>query len=468
MSRNRDISKLLSTSNGKIAGANLDVSFENITDTGTEGTRVALGTTAQRGSTTGQIRFNSTTGLAEYYTGTVFKTIDSPPTVSSVGATNITDAQISSNYDLSITGTNFQSGATVTFIGSDGTNYASPTVTVNSDTSISARVPTTVTNANEPFDVKVSNASGLSNTLADAFNVDSKPIWSTASGQVGGTIYENVAMSNTTLTATDPEGDTIAYSIQSGALPTGISLNSSTGVLSGTPTASITSDTTSNFTVRATSGTNTNDRSFNIVVKNTNSGNHNNAPQSGGIAWFDSTNAYYGIDRNATLSAEDLITTFKTRKSGTGNQTWWGMIAEGSTTSNGFVIIAAWKWTYNNSSDGAIITHNTSSASAFVKHNSLTSYADNKIVIPSGATASTGTGNYFTAWVSSDPDGGGSGSLYADASSGGQIDYIDIPTYASNISRSLVNSFPNTLPNDTVIVTTSNDQGGDMHVRIEG
>ena len=144
------------------------------------------------------------------------------------------------------------------------------------------------------------------------------------------------------------------------------------------------------------------------------------------------------------------------------------MIAEGSTTSNGFVIIAAWKWTYNNSSDGAITTHNTSSASAFVKHNSLTSYADNKIVIPSGATASTGTGNYFTAWVSSDPDGGGSGSLYADASSGGQIDYIDIPTYASNISRSLVNSFPNTLPNDTVIVTNSNDQGSNIHIRIEG
>ena len=41
----------------------------NITDTGTEGTKVASGTTAQRGSTTGQFRFNSTTGLAEYYTG---------------------------------------------------------------------------------------------------------------------------------------------------------------------------------------------------------------------------------------------------------------------------------------------------------------------------------------------------------------------------------------------------------------
>jgi len=253
-------------------------------------------------------------------------------------------------------------------------------------------------------------------------------------------------------------------------LPTGITLNSSSGVLSGTPTASITADTTYNFTARATANSKTADRAFNIIVKNTNSGNHNNAPLSGGVAWFDSgssSGGYYGIDRNLPVSAGDLITTFKTRKGGTGNQTWWGMIAESSTTSNGFVIIGAWKWTYNNPSDGAIVTHNTSSASAFVKHNSITSYANNTIVIPSGATASTGTGNYFTAWCSSDGVTG-SGSLYADATSGAQVDYIDVPTYASNIGVSTANAYPNNLSNDTVIVTSSNDQGGDMHIRIEG
>ena len=37
----------------------------NIVDAGTEGTKVASGTTAQRGSTTGQFRFNSTTGKFE-------------------------------------------------------------------------------------------------------------------------------------------------------------------------------------------------------------------------------------------------------------------------------------------------------------------------------------------------------------------------------------------------------------------
>ena len=61
-----------------------DFKFENIVDIGTEGTKLAVGTTAQRGSTQGQFRFNTTTGLAEYYDGSNFKSIDSPPTVSSI------------------------------------------------------------------------------------------------------------------------------------------------------------------------------------------------------------------------------------------------------------------------------------------------------------------------------------------------------------------------------------------------
>ena len=244
-----------------------DFKFENIVDTGTEGTKVASGTTAQRGSTTGQFRFNTTTGLAEYYTGTAFKSIDSPPSVDSVGATNITDAQISANYDLSITGSGFSSGATVKFVGADNTEYSSSTVTVNSDTSITARVPTTVTNANEPFGVKVTNVSGLANTLENAFNVDSAPIWSTASGSLG-VMYSNDTGNHFTLSATDPEGDTVSYAETGGTVLSGqnLTLNSSTGVISGDPT-DVSTDTTLSFTVRATSGSNTTDRAFTITLK---------------------------------------------------------------------------------------------------------------------------------------------------------------------------------------------------------
>jgi len=243
-----------------------DFKFENIVDTGTEGTRVATGTTAQRGSTAGQLRFNTTTGLAEYYTGTAFKAIDAPPTVSSVGNTNITDAQISANYDLSILGSGFGSGATVKFIGNDGTEYNSPTVTVNSETSITARVPTSVTNANEPFDVKVTNVSGLANTLADAFNVDAKPAWQTASGTLA-TIDSDATGTHATVSATDPEGDTVSYSETGGTVLStqNFSLDSSTGAISGDP-VDVNTSTTHSFTLRATSGTNFTDRAFNIIV----------------------------------------------------------------------------------------------------------------------------------------------------------------------------------------------------------
>jgi hypothetical protein len=295
MTKARDIATLLSTANGKIAGENLDVSFENISDTGTEGTKVASGTTAQRGSTQGQLRFNTTTALAEYYTGTTFKAIDSAPTVSSVTNSNITDTQITANFDLGITGSAFNSGATVKFIGNDGTEYASPTVTVNSETSITARVPTSVTNANEPFDVKVTNTSGLSATLDDAFNINASPTWSTASGQIGGTITEQDTV-NTSVSASDPEGSSITYSVQSGSLPSGLSLNTSTGAITGTA-SSVSSDTTSSFTLRASDGTNTTDRAFSMVV--------NNDPLLDGlIAWYktggetDSS----GNSRNGTFS----------------------------------------------------------------------------------------------------------------------------------------------------------------------
>jgi len=246
-----------------------DFKFENITDTGTEGTKVASGTTAQRGSTTGQWRYNTTTGKFEGRDNSGFKELDTAPTVTNVGATNITAAQIAANYDLAVTGTNFQSGATVKFIGNDATEYPSATVTLNSTTSITARVPTTVTNANEPFDVKVTNSNNLSGTLSDAFNVDAAPVWQTAAGNINNNI-EDTAPSSTvhaTVSATDPEGDTVTYSETTSNLSAaGFSLNSSNGQITGDPN-DVSNDTTVSFTLRATSGSNTTDRNFSMTVK---------------------------------------------------------------------------------------------------------------------------------------------------------------------------------------------------------
>ena len=87
-----------------------DFKFENIVDTGTEGTKVASGTTAQRGSTAGQIRFNSTTGLAEYYNGSSFTKLEGTPVVTSVSPNNIDSDSNPLPQNITITGNNFQDG----------------------------------------------------------------------------------------------------------------------------------------------------------------------------------------------------------------------------------------------------------------------------------------------------------------------------------------------------------------------
>jgi hypothetical protein len=263
MTKARDISKLLSTANGKIAGENLDVSFENITDTGTTGTRVATGTTAQRGSTAGQIRFNSDTGLAEYYDGSQFKSIDLPPTVTAVSPTDVASLD-SGDATLTITGTNFQSGATVKFIANDNTTFNASSVTVNSSTSITAVAPnSSFSNSKEPYDIQITNTNGLSGSLDNQLYIDNLVTWNTASGTLA-TINTLSTGTHATVSATDPDGDTITYSEIGGTVlsTAGLTLNSSTGTISGQPNSA----GTLNFTLRATANSKTADRAFSIQV----------------------------------------------------------------------------------------------------------------------------------------------------------------------------------------------------------
>src|SRR6056300_184420 len=265
--RTRKIAEILGRANhstGKMSADTVDVSFENISDTGTEGTRVATGTSAQRGTTQGQLRFNTDIGLAEYYTGTAFKAIDAPPTVSSIDVTEV-DSQAGGNQTIVITGSGFNSGATVTFVGNAGTDFNASTVTRDSNTQITAVAPkASFLNAQEPYGVKVTNTSGLSATLASQINADTSPSWQTASGNLG-TVDES-SSANFTVSATDADGDTVSYSETTSVLSgAGFSLNSSTGTITGTA-SSVSADTTNTFTLRATANSKTADRSFNIIT----------------------------------------------------------------------------------------------------------------------------------------------------------------------------------------------------------
>ena len=265
--RTRKIAEILGNANhttGKLDSGNLDVNFENTTFTGTEGIKIPTGTTAQRGSTTGQWRFNSTTGFFEGYDGVTFSSLEPDPLITSISPTTETDA----NANIVITGQNFFSGATVKFIGNDGTEYTSPSVTVNSVSQITATTPSTaLTVANEPYDVKVISASNKEATLADALDAGGSPTWITASGNLG-TVTEQDSVS-ITVSASEPDGQTITYSETGGTVlsSNGLTLNSSTGAITGTA-PSVSSDTTLSFTIRASDGVNNTDRAFSFVIQN--------------------------------------------------------------------------------------------------------------------------------------------------------------------------------------------------------
>ena len=236
----------------------------NISDSGTEGTKVASGTTAQRGTTAGQVRYNTTTGGLEYYDGSASISLDRDPTISGRSPTIFQISALPAN--LTITGNNFKSsGTTVTFIGDDGTETNSSSITVNSTTQITAQVPDTLTSANEPYDVRVTLGTGTSALLSDAFNINAAPAFTVASGSLATLNESGRGASNVTnITATDDEGETITFSITSGSAPSGLTLGSN-GVWSGTAD-SVNSNTTSNFTVTASDGTNTNTRDYSITV----------------------------------------------------------------------------------------------------------------------------------------------------------------------------------------------------------
>ena len=250
----------------KIPGKGTQDLFNNISDAGTEGTKVATGTSAQRGSTTGQWRYNTDTNFFEGRAASGdFLSLEPTPTVTGVDVTEV-DSTAGGNATFVITGTNFTSGAVASFVGTSA-QFDATTSTLDNATQITAVAPkASFLNAQEPYKVKVTSSSGLAGTSATGLiNVDSAPTWTTSAGSLG-SISEAATGNHFTVVASDAEGDTISYSLQSGSLA-GLSLNSSTGVISGDPD-DVSGDTTNNFTIRATANSKTADRAFSYITTN--------------------------------------------------------------------------------------------------------------------------------------------------------------------------------------------------------
>ena len=222
---------------------------------------IPFGNNANRpASATGQPYFNGEEKRLELYTASGWQNIvsETPGVVSVSG--NYND---STSNSLEITGTNFTTGAIASAIGNNGVEVNASSTTVNSIVSITA-VFSGLSNQYEPYDIKVTNTSNLFGLLPDALYINASPVWQTSSGSLG-TFNEQVSITLSALSATDSENNTITYTLANGSsLPTGVTLNSSTGVISGT-LPDVDTDTTYTFTINASDGANTIPRTFSIT-----------------------------------------------------------------------------------------------------------------------------------------------------------------------------------------------------------
>src|SRR6056300_206187 len=190
------------------------------------------------------------------------------PTFSSVSPTSLETGDLTGNYTIVVTGTKFDATATFSLITSGGTEISMDSVSRDSATQLTGTVAkntANLTNANEPFDVKISNGNGLNVISADQINIDAQPVYVTAAGSLG-TGNGDISVSFS-VNATDPESaGNVTFELQSGSLPPGLSLTNTaaeggTAIIAGTD--STTSSTTIfNFVLRAVdAASNTSSRS---------------------------------------------------------------------------------------------------------------------------------------------------------------------------------------------------------------
>jgi len=183
------------------------------------------------------------------------------PTISSINPSVIENTQTA----VTITGTNFQSIPTVDAINaSTGAIVTADSVAFTNATTI---VATFTLSVDGTYYLRAENNDGLAVRSTNALlTVSDAPAWTTAAGSLGtvangGTINFTVAATNAT-----------TFGVQSGSLPGGASLNTSTGVISGTESGS-TQTTTYTFTITATDAeAQTADRQFTITISHGASG----------------------------------------------------------------------------------------------------------------------------------------------------------------------------------------------------
>lgn len=260
MSKARDIANILSANTAIATDAEL-TSAISAHATAANG-HVGRGTTANRPASPilGDLYFDTTLGgLIEYRANGWFKVSQDPaPVLSSISPTSAA----TTGTTITLTGSNLKTGLSVKFVGTNAVEYSANVTNFISSTSATATTPNLLV-AYEPYSIKVTNPDGQFVTLNNCLDVGGTPTWNTTAGSL--IVITETSSLSTSISATDPDGTAVTYS--SSNLPAWISLNSSTGALTGTA-PDVSSNTTYSFDITASDGVNALSRSFNITVNN--------------------------------------------------------------------------------------------------------------------------------------------------------------------------------------------------------
>jgi hypothetical protein len=179
---------------------------------------------------------------------------ETKPTITGISPSTIENTQTA----VTITGTNFVSVPTVEAISSTGAITRADTVSFSSATSIVANFTLAVDGT---YFIRVENNDGNAVRSSSALlTVSDAPAWTTSAGSLG----SNAAGSSISYTVAATGATSFAKT--SGTFPGGVSINSGSGVISGTESGA-TSETTYSFTIRATDAEGqTADRAFSITI----------------------------------------------------------------------------------------------------------------------------------------------------------------------------------------------------------
>lgn len=448
-----------------------DLRRKNTKFGGTEGIVTPRGGTADRGGMPelGTMRYNTDLGFMEQYNVTGWAGIDAPPTL-----TNVTGVvYASTDSTITVSGSNFKSGSVVSITGAGvgGVDRPLATTFVNSGELTAATNASAVNYvAAAVYNIKVTNPSGLSAFLEPAGNVDAPPVFNTAAGTVA-TIIDEYAnyTSIATISATDPEGQSITLSETTGNLAAkGLTLNGSTGVINGNPNNNSGGQETVSFTVQASDGGSTLNRNFNIIVNpapdgssaaragksaatikqltgtstdgnywiqhaGLNSGNafqiYADMNKATGSPWF--SPGYYGIEPSTLYRCTNnaTYTKVKYRRTNGGSYYWWFLISSIDGSNNCTPIY------------GALLQTPTGGAAGDDLEANLTSDP----VTTFGSPTIPSSGDYYISWMSTAPGyTAPSGNIYNDTGgSGGQCGYVQsstAPTTSTTYTLSTTNT----------------------------